>query len=65
MIMVNPKKSRKKNGIQVCILFPLAIYDDITKIMHIENKWIKEDDFIRKAVNEKIERWKKELPSHP
>ncbi len=63
--MVNPEKSKKKGGVQVCVLFTPAVYDDIVHIMNIENRWFKETDFVRDAVNEKIERWKREHPGHP
>ena len=58
--MVNPERSKKKGGVQVCVLFTPAIYDDIIQIMKIENRWFKETDFVRDAVNEKLDRWKKE-----
>lgn len=58
--MVNPEKSRKKGGIQVCTLFPDNVYEDIVRIMAEEKRYFKETDFIRKSVEEKIERWKSE-----
>ncbi len=58
--MVNPEKSRKKGGIQVCVLFPDSVYDDMTHIMAKDKRYFKETDFIRKSVEEKIERWKSE-----
>ncbi|MEM3845484.1 MAG: hypothetical protein QXU98_07270 [Candidatus Parvarchaeota archaeon] len=58
--MVNPDKSRKKNGIQVCVLFPFDTYNTIISIMSRDRSWFKEADFIRDAVKEKIERWNKE-----
>jgi UTP:GlnB (protein PII) uridylyltransferase len=61
--MVNPEKSKKKGGIQVCALFPPDVYQDIEFIMKTDKRWFKETDFIREAVSEKIERWKKEHPT--
>lgn len=60
--MVNPEKSRKKGGVQVCVLFPFHIYDEIFLIMKKQKDWFKEADFIREAVKEKIEKWKIENP---
>ena len=60
--MVNPEKSRKKGGVQVCVLFPDSVYDDIVLIIETEKRYFKETDFIRKSVEEKIERIKKENP---
>ncbi len=60
--MVNPEKSRKKNGIQICAVFPFQVYNDIVKMMEFEGRYFKETDFVREAVNEKIDRIKKENP---
>lgn len=60
--MVNPEKSRKKGGVQVCVLFPFNVYDEMFLIMKRQKNWFKEADFIREAVKEKIEKWKIENP---
>ena len=58
------RKSIKKSGVQVCTVFLFSQYEDIKLIMKKEGRWFKETDFIREAVQEKIEKWKKENPRH-
>ncbi len=58
------RKSIKKSGVQICTVFLFPQYDDIKLIMKKEGRWFKETDFIREAVQEKIEKWKKENPRH-
>lgn len=42
------------------VFVPIGLYEDMKKIVEKEGKWMSEPDFIREAVREKIERWKKE-----
>jgi len=35
------------------------------KIINLEKKWNSPQQFIQEALNEKIDRWKKEHPGHP
>ena len=44
------------------VQFPTGTVEDIGRIMKIERKWMNVQEFIREAVNEKIERIKKENP---
>ncbi len=49
-----------KDGVQVNTLFPEGIIKEIEEIIRKDRKWLSTQDFIRYAVAEKIERWKKE-----
>ncbi|WP_428086275.1 hypothetical protein [Caldisericum sp.] len=49
----------------VLLKLPKGIYDNILEIMKVENSWLTPQDFIKEAIKEKIERWKKEHPGHP
>jgi len=46
----------------VMLKLPIGTYKDILNIMKIENKWLTPQDFIKVALSEKIDRWKKENP---
>jgi hypothetical protein len=50
---------------QVNLRLPEGIYQEILKIIEIEKKWNSPQQFIQDALNEKIDRWKKEHPGHP
>jgi hypothetical protein len=39
---------------------PIGMYEEILKIMEIEKKWNSPQQFVQDAVNEKVEKWKKE-----
>ncbi len=54
-----PKKNYV-NTEQVNVRLPEGIYSEIIKIMNKEKKWNSPQQFIQDALNEKIERWKKE-----
>ena len=58
-----PKKEYVKSE-QVNMRLPIGIYNDIIKIMNIEQKWNSPQQFIQDVLNEKIEKWKKENPRH-
>ena len=58
-----PKKEYVKTE-QVNMRLPIGIYNDIIKIMDIEQKWNSPQQFIQDVLNEKIEKWKKENPRH-
>lgn len=62
--MIMPKKPYVKTY-QVNIRLPEGFYNEIIEIMNIEKKWNSPQQFIQDAINEKIERWKKEHPGHP
>jgi hypothetical protein len=47
---------------QVNVRLPNGIYEEILRIMNIERKWNSPQQFIQDALNEKIDRWKKENP---
>ena len=44
------------------VQFPEGTVEDINRMMKVERRWMNVQEFIRDAVNEKIERWKKEHP---
>ena len=48
--------------IQVNVRLPIGIYGEIIRIMNNEKKWNSPQQYIQDALNEKIERWKKEHP---
>ncbi|MGC8585834.1 MAG: hypothetical protein ACP5L4_06975 [Thermoplasmata archaeon] len=50
---------------QINLRLPEGLYEEMMKIMNIEKKWNSPQQFIQDALNEKIERWKKEHPGHP
>jgi len=50
---------------QVNLRLPEGIYQEILKIINLEKKWNSPQQFIQDALNEKIDRWKKEHPGHP
>ncbi len=56
-----PKKEYVET-IQVNVRLPIGIYDEIIRIMNNEKKWNSPQQYIQDALNEKIERWKKEHP---
>jgi UTP:GlnB (protein PII) uridylyltransferase len=45
---------------QVNIRLPIGLYDEMLTIMNKEQKWNSPQQFIQDALNEKIERWKKD-----
>ncbi len=50
---------------KITLQIPEGLLNEINNIMKIDDKWITVQDFIREAIKEKIERWKKEHPGHP
>ena len=42
------------------VQFPEGTVEDINRMMKAERRWMNIQEFIRDAVNEKIDRWKKE-----
>ena len=56
-----PKKEYVET-IQVNVRLPIGIYGEIIRIMNNEKKWNSPQQYIQDALNEKIERWKKEHP---
>ena len=44
------------------VQFPEGTVEDINRMMKVERRWMNVQEFIRDAVNEKIERWKREHP---
>ncbi len=44
----------------VGLRLPVGIYEDIISIMEKEKKWNSPQQFIQDALNEKLDRWKKE-----
>ena len=56
-----PKKEYVET-IQVNVRLPIGIYGEIIRIMSSEKKWNSPQQYIQDALNEKIERGKKEHP---
>ena len=56
-----PKKEYVET-IQVNVRLPIGIYGEIIRIMNNEKRWNSPQQYIQDALNEKIERWKKEHP---
>lgn len=50
----------KTKGKQVNIYFPEGLYDEMTNVMERANNWMNVQEFVRDAVKEKIDRWKKD-----
>jgi len=44
---------------------PIGLYDEVVGIIALEKKWNSPQQFIYEALNEKLNRWKKEHPGHP
>ena len=50
------------------VRLPIGIYQDMIEIMNNERKWNSPQQFIQDALNEKIDRWKREheeISGHP
>ena len=45
---------------QVNMRLPIGLYNEMIKIMEKEKKWNSPQQFIQDALNEKIDRWKKD-----
>jgi hypothetical protein len=58
-----PKKPYVKTE-YLGIRLPEGIYEEMIRIMDKEKKWNSPQQFIQDALNEKIDHWKKEHPSH-
>jgi len=52
-------------GRKIGILIPEGMIDTIENILKVDQSWISRQEFIRHAIQEKIDRWKKEHPGHP
>jgi hypothetical protein len=53
---------------RIQLRLPIGIYEELVHIMKTEKKWSSPQQFIQDALNEKIEKWKKdhtELTGHP
>ncbi|MGC8981908.1 MAG: ribbon-helix-helix domain-containing protein, partial [Minisyncoccia bacterium] len=60
-LILHMVKAKPKITLQI----PEGLLKEINEIMKIDDKWITIQDFVREAIKEKIERWKKEHPGHP
>ncbi len=47
---------------KITIAFPKGMLTEIESIVNVEQSWLSSQEFVRDAVKEKIERWKKEHP---
>jgi len=52
-------------GEKVNVLIPEGMIEAIENILKVDQSWISKQEFIRQAIQEKIDRWKKEHPGHP
>jgi len=52
-------------GVKIGILIPEGMIEAIENILKVDQSWISKQEFIRQAIQEKIDRWKKEHPGHP
>ncbi len=50
---------------KVTVTLPKSLYDDVERIVFNGKRWISEVDFIRQAVSDQVERWKRENPYGP
>jgi hypothetical protein len=55
-----PKRNIEVVSKPINLRLPVGIYNDIRTIITIEQKWPSVQKFIQDALNEKIDRWKKE-----
>ncbi len=62
-----PKGTKRSDvGYQkVGVTIPDGVYREMIEIVESERRWFDRVEFIREAVKEKIERWKKEHPLGP
>jgi Arc/MetJ-type ribon-helix-helix transcriptional regulator len=49
------RRSVTKGGVQICVVFPFQIEEDMRRIVETERKWLSVNEFIREAVKEKVE----------
>ena len=47
---------------KMTIAFPQGMIREMESIMSIEQSWLSAQEFIRDAIKEKIERWKRDHP---
>ena len=48
--------------VQVGLKLPIGLFNELIYIMNEEQKWNSPQQFIQDALNEKIDRWKREHP---
>ena len=48
-----------REGEKKTVLIPAGMLREMHDIMNKDDKWISEQEFIREAIKEKIEKWKK------
>lgn len=58
-----PKQPYVKT-VPVNLRLPEGLYEEVIRILEKERKWNSPQQFIQDALNEKIDHWKKEHPSH-
>jgi metal-responsive CopG/Arc/MetJ family transcriptional regulator len=49
-----------KTSLKLTLQLPEGLFNEINSIITKEDLWMSSQDFIREAIKEKIERWKKE-----
>ena len=52
------RRSVTKGGVQICVVFPFQIEEDMRNIVETERNWLSVNEFIREAAREKVERMK-------
>ena len=56
-------KRRTVAGYQkVGVTLPDGLYEEMIRVIDNERRWVDRVEFIREAIKEKLERWKKEHP---
>jgi Arc/MetJ-type ribon-helix-helix transcriptional regulator len=48
------RRSVTKGGVQICVVFPFQIEEDMRRIVETERNWLSVNEFIREAVKEKV-----------
>ncbi len=56
--MAGKNSSTTKGGVQICVVFPFQIEEDMRELVKSERRWLSINDFVREAVKEKLERMK-------
>ena len=44
------------------VTLPDGLYEEMIRVIDNERRWVDRVEFIREAIKEKLERWKKEHP---
>ena len=53
-----------RTSVKLTLQLPEGLFNEIDRIVDKQDLWMSSQDFIREAIKEKIEKWKKENPRH-